>query len=163
MDFETVVPPLVREGLQRICSGVHAPTAREVHLHRLLDMHPEIEDEPIKNPVFVLGLNCTGTTFLHRLLEASVCFEAPHMEKQQLLPAAEQMANPKADAENERLEFFDNFLGFLKSSTRGIHEIQLGVAEEDMCALPRWGKTYFLTHQGLESGPSNCCNTEECI
>ena len=32
-------------------------------LHKLLTSHPEIADERIDRPVFILGLNRTGTTF----------------------------------------------------------------------------------------------------
>ena len=30
--------------------------------------HPEIEREEIAQPVFIIGINRTGTTYLHRLL-----------------------------------------------------------------------------------------------
>jgi len=151
LPFDTVVPDFVRQGLQRICAEVDSPHIREearpaiafnlqsrlesrVHLFKLLQMHPEIRDEPLERPVFILGLNRTGTTFLYRLLEASGAFAAPHVEEQNVLPCAAQLANPDPAKQAERLEFFEDQLKDLTEAFAGIHELGVGLAEEDMCA-----------------------------
>jgi thioester reductase-like protein len=148
MDFGSVVKPFVIEGLQRICQELHSPksmlpevalylTSRietRVHLQRLLEMHPEIKEERIDSPLFVLGLNRTGTTLLHRMLEASGRFEAPHIEDQVALPKAEQLAEPDLDFTRNRLDFLRSILEGYVSSADGIHDIEMSVAEEDMCA-----------------------------
>jgi hypothetical protein len=98
-------------------------------------MYPEIEDEQIRSPVFILGLNRTGTTFLHRILEASGSFGAPHAEDQSFLPKAEQIANPDAEAARQRLVAIRDMLNeIVTRPLEGIHEVELGVAEEDLCA-----------------------------
>jgi len=151
LDFEVVVPPFVREGLRRICAEVDAPHIKtearpaiafnlqsrlesRVHLHKLLAMHPEVLDEPIEKPVFILGLNRTGTTFLYRLLEASGKFAAPHIEEQNILPSAAQLAEPEPAAAAERVDFFREQIKDLTEAFAGIHELGVGLAEEDMCA-----------------------------
>jgi thioester reductase-like protein len=148
LDFQTVVPPLVHEGLRRICDEIDAPTPMlstiqfnltsklesRVHLHHLLKMHPEIKDEPIDAPLFIVGLNRTGTTFLHRTLDASGCFEAPRLEDQYILPPAEEMAYPKPDAVQHRLFAIQSLLDEVRTRAQGIHDIGIGLAEEDMCA-----------------------------
>eukprot|EP00977_Amphora_coffeiformis_P007315 scaffold1586_cov158-Amphora_coffeaeformis.AAC.4 len=151
IDFDAVVPPFAREGLRRICEEVthrvndvavlpaiafqltSALEAR-VSLYRLLAMHPEIMNEPIEQPVFILGLNRTGTTFLHRMLEASGLFQAPHVEDQTNLPSAEELCQPGALTEKERISFLDCNLQEDSDQFAGIHDISTGIAEEDMCA-----------------------------
>jgi thioester reductase-like protein len=148
LDFDVAVPTYVREGLHRICDELHAPvhmlpevalylTSRletRIHLLRLLTMHPEIENEIIHSPLFILGLNRTGTTFLHRMLEASGKFETPHIEDQVAIPKAEQISNPDPVVTARRLNFLRSMLQGYESSADGIHEIELGVADEDMVA-----------------------------
>jgi len=155
LDFHKVVPPYVREGLRRICAELEAPNKLEplrfesrpaiafnlqsrlesrVHLHALLKMHPEIVDEPLERPVFILGLNRTGTTFLHRMLEASGRFTAPTVEEQNILPAASQLSTPDQTKATERLDFFRTYLSELTDAFAGIHEMGVGLPEEDMCA-----------------------------
>ena len=155
LDFHKVVPPYVREGLRRICAELETPNKLEplrfesrpaiafnlqsrlesrVHLHALLEMHPEIMDEPLERPVFILGLNRTGTTFLHRMLEASGRFTAPTVEEQNILPAAAQLSTPDQTNAAERLDFFRTYLRELTDAFAGIHDMGVGLPEEDMCA-----------------------------
>ena len=96
LDFTKVVPPYVMEGLRRICDEVEAPpsvqpiifynlsSSLETRLHwlRLLELHPEIRAEPIQSPVFIVGLNQTGTTFLHRMMDSITSFSTPYLEDQ---------------------------------------------------------------------------------
>ncbi len=82
-----VFPDWIREGLQQLVKALQAPEARlkpsslsfvVMDLNRILRNnvlhaqqryeHPEIEDEEIRQPVFIIGINRTGTTYLHRLL-----------------------------------------------------------------------------------------------
>jgi len=44
---------------------------------RQLKAHPEILDEPLDNPVFIIGLPRTGTTMLHRVLASDSRFYTP--------------------------------------------------------------------------------------
>ena len=85
--FDLTFPAWMREGLQRIVEALNAPKARLLEerrphvvyelnrqlrnnaaLAREWQQHPEIEREEIVRPVFIVGINRTGTTFLHRLM-----------------------------------------------------------------------------------------------
>lgn len=151
VDIEAAVPSFVQDGLRRLCGeldksahvlestrpllaqNIQSKLESRVHLHRLFSMYPEIANEPIEAPVFVLGLNRTGTTFLHRMLEASGNFWAPHVEEQFMLPTAEKIAEDGLyDA--ERLTSINSTLEGVMASFAGVHDISVGLAEEDMCA-----------------------------
>ena len=85
--FESTYPGWMRQSLQRLVGALAAPDARLAKDHlgtvvfeftRFLRLNaeiarerqrrPEIERERIAKPVFIVGLNRSGTTFLHRLL-----------------------------------------------------------------------------------------------
>lgn len=148
LDFDTVVPSYVREGLHRICDENHAPIHRlpevsmyltsrlesRVHMYRLFERHPEILNEPIESPLFVLGMNRTGTTLVQRMVEASGHFECLHVEETCAIPKVEQLISPDPEVEQKRLEFVKSMLYGYVTSALGIHEIEIGVADEDMVA-----------------------------
>jgi hypothetical protein len=46
-------------------------------IERHLEMHPEIEKAPIKQPVFIIGMPRTGTTILHALLHEDPDHRSP--------------------------------------------------------------------------------------
>ena len=85
--FDRTFPAWMRTGFQRFVEALSAPQAglleeRRPHLvyelnrqlrnnaalAREWQQHPEIEREEIMRPVFIVGINRTGTTFLHRLM-----------------------------------------------------------------------------------------------
>ena len=85
--FERAFPAWMRTGFQRLVEALNAPRAglreeRRPHvvyalnrqlrnnaaLAREWQEHPEIEREEMVRPVFIVGINRTGTTFLHRLM-----------------------------------------------------------------------------------------------
>ena len=87
VDHEQANPEWIRAGLERLVRALKAPESgvrpeRIPHLaytiHRILRgnvslarelrEHPEIRHEKIARPVFIVGINRTGTTFLHRLM-----------------------------------------------------------------------------------------------
>ncbi|MBE7171675.1 MAG: SDR family NAD(P)-dependent oxidoreductase [Williamsia sp.] len=87
VDYEEAFASPTLEGLKQLVEGLHKPAARLleerkstvalslnsklydiVSLARERAIHPEILQEQIDQPVFILGINRTGTTFLHRLL-----------------------------------------------------------------------------------------------
>ena len=85
--FDLAYPPWMRQSLQQLVSAMKAPEARLLE-DKLSDMvyelsrflrnnaelnserqrHPEIEREEVVRPVFIIGINRTGTTYLHRLM-----------------------------------------------------------------------------------------------
>ena len=85
--FEQTYPGWMRTGLEQLVDALQLPEAglRERRLSHVIyglaralrnnaalagerRQHPEIEREEIARPVFIVGINRTGTTFLHRLL-----------------------------------------------------------------------------------------------
>ena len=85
--FERTFPGWMLTGFRRLVEALDAPRAglleeRRPHLvyelnrqlrnnaalAREWQRHPEIEREEIARPVFIAGINRTGTTFLHRLM-----------------------------------------------------------------------------------------------
>ena len=85
--FEAALPPWMRTGLEQLVAALNAPEAgirpervpylvyglnqllrSNVALCREGRQHPQIEGEAILRPVFIVGINRTGTTFLHRLM-----------------------------------------------------------------------------------------------
>ena len=85
--FEEAYPEWMRRNLQRLVQALRAPEARISAQQRgfmVLDMsrrlrnnarlagewvqHPEIRRQKVTRPVFIVGINRTGTTFLHRLM-----------------------------------------------------------------------------------------------
>ena len=87
VDHEQAHPAWMRTGLERLVTALNDPEAgviegRRPHLayglNRFLRgnaaltrerrQHPEIDRESIDRPVFIVGINRTGTTFLHRLM-----------------------------------------------------------------------------------------------
>ena len=87
VDHEQANPEWMRTGLERLVGALKAPEAGvrpekiphlaytihrilrgNVALARELREHPEIRHEKIVRPVFIMGINRTGTTFLHRLM-----------------------------------------------------------------------------------------------
>ncbi len=85
--FDLTFPAWMRAGFQRLVEALNAPQSglleeRRPHvvyelnrqlrnnaaLARERQQHPEIEREEIVRPVFIVGINRTGTTFLHRLM-----------------------------------------------------------------------------------------------
>ncbi len=85
--FEQAYPPWMRQGLERLVECLRAPEVRlrkerrsllVFELSRLLRNnaalarerreHPEIGREEVVRPVFIVGINRSGTTLLHRLM-----------------------------------------------------------------------------------------------
>ena len=85
--FDRMFPAWMRTAFQRLVEALNAPQAglleeRRPHLvyglnrqlrnnaalARELQQHPEIEREEIVRPVFIVGINRTGTTLLHRMM-----------------------------------------------------------------------------------------------
>ncbi len=85
--FDSAYPEWMRQGLQQLVRAMNAPDAKLLkdrlsdivfELNRFLRnntelanerrQHPEIEREEITRPVFIVGINRTGTTYLHRLM-----------------------------------------------------------------------------------------------
>jgi hypothetical protein len=142
------IPDYTIEGIKRICDEMRLPFYRaprmamtmtsrlegRIHLHNLLKAFPEIKNEVIDKPVFILGLNRTGCTFLHHMCVASDHFQAPFVEDQVYPPPAEEIDNPKF-SKAERIKVADQFFREFVKPFAHNHAFSVGVPEEDMMAL----------------------------
>lgn len=151
VDFDDAYPPELLEGLDRLVAAVRTPTARirpdreaaiSFDLSRKLwnraavaaefGAHPEIAGERVERPVFILGINRTGTTLLHRLLARGSRFWAPYPEEiaHPSLPAA-------GSAGFDRRRYAEDLLtaSGVMTAMRGIHAMDAGEPEEEFALL----------------------------
>ena len=148
LELDKAVPTHAMNGLKKIVEEADLPLhtgpdfgfyvisrlETRVNLYHLLQMHPEIEKEQIVAPVFILGLNRTGSTFLHRMLVKTGMYGAPNIEDQISLLPAEQMSKLDEKADADRISVIDDMLSSVVESFEGIHDIDVGIPEEDMFA-----------------------------
>jgi thioester reductase-like protein len=148
--FDEAYPPPLLEGLERLASALHAPAAQiredrraaiSFELGRRLSnraalaseyaSQPAIAREPVERPVFILGINRTGTTLLHRLLAQGRRFWAlyPHELAHPALPAGRP--------ETARRLYADDILAAsgIAEAMSGIHPVDPGEPEEEFALL----------------------------
>jgi len=98
VNFKDCIPNGVLEALDHLCNDILVRDEKRlkvaatltsrletrVRLFRLFQLQPEILQEPVTSPVFIIGLNRTGTTFLQQSLIASGFFDSPHIRGSQV-------------------------------------------------------------------------------
>ena len=154
--FELTYPEWMRSGLAHLVQALQAPEARLLQAKRAVVVsdlsaslrnnakltgerlrHPEIEREPIVRPVFIVGINRTGTTFLHRLLARDPRFWTVHSYElaEPVVPEGDY-ATAWTDADTRRARLLDVFVaaGFFESFA-GAHHIDVDEPEEDLGLL----------------------------
>lgn len=102
-------------------------------LQRDRKQHPEIEHQPIRRPIFVVGLPRSGTTFLHRLLSQDPANRVPLTWELMLPSPPPESATHDTDP---RIEFAERQVRwFLRLAPRfqRIHPVGARLAEE--CVL----------------------------
>jgi len=148
--FDVVYPPVLLDGLDRLVGALRDPAARiredrhsairfalgrnlwnRASLAREYDRNPAIADERVERPVFILGINRTGTTLLHRLLAQGSRFWAPWVH---------EIAHPALSADgtdDARRAFAHDALAAsgTAEAMRGIHSVDTGEPEEDFTFL----------------------------
>jgi hypothetical protein len=109
--------------------------ASRLRLAALRELHPEIAALPVKAPVFVVGLQRTGTTLLQRLLalhpalRALASFEA-------VSPAPLAAGHPgRADPRIVQAEWAERAVRYLAPDFFAIHPIEARGQEEDSLAF----------------------------
>lgn len=111
------------------------------HVKYLAD-HPDVKSVPVREPVFVMGLPRTGTTFIHRLLSLDPAVRAPiTWELLAPVPGVAGTA-PAVDQEQDRekrKEFIRKLLETRKSmgdnALKHIHEVGYDLPEECLLGL----------------------------
>ena len=164
--FERAYPEWMRRSLRRLVQALNAPEARLLEakrsavafdLSRLLrnnaaltrerQDHPEIEREEMTRPVFIVGINRTGTTLLHRLLAQDKRFWTLRSYElvEPVLPTGEYAtAGTSADP---RLAYLRDLIAAsgVKEVFKGIHPIGIDEPEEDFPLLRLAFATWIST------------------
>ena len=155
--FERTYPAWMREGLEQIVEALKSPDAgvkesmlshiiygftrslrNNAALAREAQQHPQIEQEQIARPVFIVGINRTGTTFLHRLLSRDPRFWALQRYEltEPVLPSGEY-ATVAGSAEDPRKDYVEELMSATNvvDTLAGIHSIDVDEPEEDFMLL----------------------------
>jgi len=107
-----------------------------LRLEDLCDRHPEIREQPVREPVFVLGLQRTGTTLLHRLLTCEPALR-PLLSWEALNPAPFKGV-PLRGGRDPRIrlaELAERGLRYLAPEFFAIHPVEAHAPEEDVLLL----------------------------
>ncbi len=155
--FERTYPEWMRAGLQQLVEALKSPEARlqetrlshivygltralrnNAALSRERQQHPEIERERIERPIFIVGINRTGTTFLHRLLSRDSRFWALRRYEltEPVLPNGEY-ATVAGTAADPRRAYAEELLGATNvvDTLAGVHRTDIDEPEEDLWIL----------------------------
>ena len=103
--------------------------------------HPEIDEEVIEKPVFIIGINRTGTTYLHRLMSRDSRFwtlrfyelAEPVLDSGAYATVAGTAEDPRRALARDVIETMNNQLA--ASQLEGIHDLQGDEPEEDFPIL----------------------------
>ncbi len=172
VSFDTTYPEWMLEGLARLVEGFNAPEAgllakRIGHcvfdLCRILRNNaelagermrlPEIGRQPIERPVFIVGINRTGTTFLHRLLARDRRFWALRAYEyvEPVIPDGDYATVVGTPRDPRRIKAADVFAAAgIVDTLAGLHHAGLDEPEEDIPILRLSLKTWvFATRYRL--------------
>ena len=155
--FEQTYPEWMRAGLRQLVEALKSPEAglRETRLSHIVYgltralrinaalarerlRHPEIEGERIAQPVFIVGVNRTGTTFLHRLLSRNSRFWAlRRFELTEPVLANGEYATVAGTADDPRRAYAEELLGAtnVADTLAGLHRTDIDEPEEDLWIL----------------------------
>ncbi len=157
VDFDEAVPRWMLPGLQKLvdsinstCDELQSPglsiaslglshsLSENIALARERCLNPEIRGNAIVRPVFILGINRTGTTFLHRLLSRDSRFWTLRTYELINLVITEgnyaQIAGTTQDPRRKSARLHLQISG-LDEAMAGIHHIDLDEPEEDINLL----------------------------
>ena len=165
--FEQTCPVGMQDGLRHLVDALNAPDAglsesRISHvvygfsrtlrsnaaLVRERRQHPEIAQAAIEKPVFIVGINRTGTTFLHRLLTRDRRFWALRRYEltEPVLPTGEY-GTVAGTAGDPRRGYAQEVMGAVRvaDTLSGIHHMDIDEPEEDFMLLWHAFATWVLT------------------
>ena len=165
--FAETYPEWIRDGLARLVEALRAPEARLLRAKRAVVVsdlsaslrnnaaltgervrHPEIAREGIVRPVFIVGINRTGTTFLHRLLSRDPRFWTLHSyELAEPVVADDDYARAWTEFDIRRARLRDVFVaaGFFESFA-GAHQLDVDEPEEDLPLLRHTFRSWSNTN-----------------
>ena len=155
--FERTYPAWMRAGLEQLVSALQSPEAglRERRLSHVIygltralrnnaalarerRQHPEIEREAIARPVFIVGINRTGTTLTHRLLSRDPRFWAlRRYELTEPVLSSGDYATVAGTVDDPRRAFAEELIGATNvvDTLSGLHRTDIDEPEEDLWIL----------------------------
>ena len=168
--YDVAFPTWKLEGLKQLVQAVNAPEAgvrTERHDYIAFDLTrrlrnnasleaerrrcPEIAEQEIRRPVFIVGINRTGTTLLHRLMSRDPRFWTLRgYEYVEPVPAGGNYAIPADSAEDPRRAFAEELLNAsgIVDMFKGVHHFDVDEPEEDLGLLrmgfAAWGATVWF-------------------
>ncbi len=168
--FDAAFPAWKLEGLRQLVKAVTAPDAgvrtgrhdyiafdltRRLRNNASLEAErrrcPEIAEQDVRQPVFIVGVNRTGTTFLHRLMSRDPRFWTLRgYEYVEPVPADGNYATPAGSAEDPRRAFAEELLNAsgIVDMFKGVHHFDVNEPEEDLGLLRlgflAWGATVWF-------------------
>ena len=165
--FAETYPDWIRDGLGHLVEALRAPEARLLLAKRAVVVsdlsaslrnnaalagerlrHPEIERAEIVRPVFIVGINRTGTTFLHRLLARDPRFWTLRSYElaEPVVPDGDY-SRAWTDADIRRARLRDVFVaaGFFESFA-GAHQLAVDEPEEDLPLLRHTFRSWSNTN-----------------
>ena len=155
--FDEACPEWLLRNLKRLVQELSAPDARlleerrsflvfdmsrrlrnNVKLARERRQHPEIRRQEVTRPVFIVGINRTGTTFLHRLMARDRRFWTlrgyeyfePVRPREEYATLAGSPADPRREALEDLFE-----AARVNETFAGIHNFGIEEPEEDFPLL----------------------------
>lgn len=168
--FDAAFPAWKLEGLKRLVRAVNAPDVgarterydyvafdltRRLRNNASLEAerrrHPEIAQQEVRRPVFIVGINRTGTTYLHRLISRDPRFWTLRgYEYVEPVPPGGNYATSAGTADDPRRAFAEELLDAagIIDTFRGVHHFDVNEPEEDLGLLrlgfAAWGATIWF-------------------
>jgi thioester reductase-like protein len=117
-----------------------------LNLHRIMknvalvekqqNLHPEINDIKIEKPIFIIGINRTGTTFLHHLFSLDDDHSTLKIYES-AMPVGKLSTDTKESGDDFRIQYVKDVLASYDAheKLRGIHNIDITAPEEDFLLL----------------------------
>lgn len=106
-----------------------------LRLENLCDLHPEIEERPVSRPVFITGMQRTGTTKLHRLLSCAPELRVlPSVEALRPTPLGRPVIDEPGDWERRVRDarIAERGMKYISPALFAIHPIEAESPEEDV-------------------------------
>jgi hypothetical protein len=131
LEREAWMSPMGRYMVRELLLGLLVSRAR---LEALIRRHPEIDDEEVRAPVFILGLPRSGTSHLHNMLAQVPAFRSlPYWEGIEPIPDGLARPDPaRPDPRVRRCEQALRFLHWLMPLFPAMHEITAEASHEEI-------------------------------
>ena len=165
--FEQSCPEWMRAGLEQLVEALKSPESglresrrsdviygltrslrNNAALAREGQQHPEIERVEITRPIFVVGIDGTATTFLHRLLACDPQFRAlRRYELTEPVLSTGEYGTVAGTAEDPRRLYAEEVMKAtdVADTFSGIHHTEMGEPEEDLLLLRLTFSTWAMT------------------